>query len=98
MQIITLNKRVAVISATEKDILRILLKHPWLPYEYAKRMAEDLKRKNCRTPEARRIYNREYSRLRRAEAKGAVTDVAGVVAGKYLDKRGSSRKKSNFQQ
>ena len=79
-------------SVTEKDIRRILLKHPWLSYEYAKRMAEDLKRKNCRTPEANRVYNREYARLRRAEAKGEVTDVAGVIAGKYLDRRGSSRK------
>ena len=79
-------------SVTEKDIRRILFKHPWLPYEYAKRMAEDLKRKNCRTPEANRIYQRETKRLRRAEAKGEVTDVAGVISGKYLDSRGSSRK------
>ena len=81
-------------SVTEKDIRKILFKHPWLPYEYAKRMAEDHKRKNCTDPEARRVYNREYTRLRRAEAKGEVTDVAGVIAGKYLDKRGSSRRKS----
>ena len=76
-------------AVTEKDIRNILFKHPWLPYDYAKRMAEDNKRKNCRTPEANRIYQRELKRLRRAEAKGEVTDVAGVVAGKYLDKRGS---------
>jgi hypothetical protein len=98
MQIIKLHTRLSVISVTEKDIRRILLKHPWLPYDYAKRMAEDLKRKNCRTPETRRIYYREHARLRRAEAKGEVTDVAGVVAGKYLYKRGSSRKKSNSKQ
>jgi hypothetical protein len=92
MQIIKLNTRFKSMSVTEKDIRRILLKHPWLPHDYAKRMVEDLKRKNCRTPETYRIYYRELQRLRRAEAKGEVTDVAGVIAGKYLDKRGSSRK------
>jgi len=90
--------RLTVISETEKEIRRILLKHPWLPYEYAKRMAEDLERKNCRTPEALRIYNREHARLRRAEAKGEVTDVAGVISGKYLDRRGSSRKSTTAEQ
>jgi replication initiation and membrane attachment protein DnaB len=80
------------VSEAEKDVRRILLKHPWLPYEYAQRMAEDLRRKNCKTSEARRIYNREYGRLRRAEAKGEVTDVEGVVSGKYLDNRGRTRK------
>jgi replication initiation and membrane attachment protein DnaB len=74
-------------SVTEKDIRKVLLKHPWLPHDYAKRIAEDLKRKNSRTPENRRIYNREYKRWQRAEAKGEVTDVAGVVAGKYIRKR-----------
>ena len=87
-----------VISETEKAIRRILLKHPWLPYEYAKRMAEDLERKNCRTPEALRIYNREHARLRRAEAKGEVTDVAGVISGKYLFKRRSSGKSKTAEQ
>jgi hypothetical protein len=85
-------------SVTEKEIRRVLLKHPWLPYEYAKRMAEDLKRKNCRTPQARRVYAREYGRLRRAEAKGEVTDVAGVISGKYLNGRGSSRKNKTAKQ
>jgi hypothetical protein len=32
----------------------------------------------------RRNYNREYQRLRRAEKKGEVIDVPGIVAGKYL--------------
>jgi hypothetical protein len=77
-------------SVTEKDIRRVLLKHPWLPYDYAKRIAEDLKRLNCGNPEGRRAYNREYQRLRRAEKKGEVTDVAGVVSGKYLNRRGHS--------
>ncbi len=85
-------------SVTEKEIRRVLLKHPWLPYEYAKRMAEDLKRKNCRTPQARRIYAREYGRLRRAEAKGEVTDVAGVISGKYLFKTRSSGKSKTPEQ
>ena len=83
-----------VMPVTEKEIRFILFKHPWLPYEYAKRMAEDHERKNCSKPEAIRIYDRELQRLRRAEAKGEVTDVAGVIAGKYLDGRGSySRQK-----
>ena len=73
-------------SITEKEIRRILLKHPWMPYEYAKRMAEDLKQKSWSTPGGRRAYNREYQRLRRAEAKGEVSDVAGVISGKYLRK------------
>ena len=74
-------------SVTEKDIRRILLKHPWLPYEYARRMAEDLKQKTHSTPEGLRAYQRDYQRLRRAEAKGEVSDVAGVVSGKYLYQR-----------
>jgi replication initiation and membrane attachment protein DnaB len=90
--------RLLGMSVTEKDIRRILLKHSWLPYEYAKRMAEDRKRKNFKTPEARTVYYREYARLRRAEAKGEVTDVAGVISGKYLDKRGSSRKSKTAEQ
>jgi hypothetical protein len=80
-----------VLPATEKAVSRILLKHPWLPYEYAKRMAQDLKQKSWCTPDGRRIYNREYQRLRRAEAKGEVSDVAGVISGKYLRKN-----KQNF--
>ena len=32
-------------SNTENDIRRVLLKHPSLPRDYARRMAEDLKRK-----------------------------------------------------
>ena len=74
-------------SVTEKDIRRILLKHPWLPYEYARRMAEDLKRRKTSTPGGLRTYNREYQRLRRAEAMGEVSDVEGVVSGKYLKKK-----------
>ena len=73
-------------SVTEKDINRILLKHPWLPYDYAKRMAEDIKRKSRSNPHGIRVYNREYQRLRRAEKKGEVKDVVGVVTGKYLRK------------
>jgi replication initiation and membrane attachment protein DnaB len=68
---------------TEKDIRKVLLKHPWLPYDYAKRIAEDLKRKNTSNPEALKTYNREYQRLRRVENRGekeALSDVAGVVA------------------
>jgi hypothetical protein len=57
-----------------------------LPHEYAKRMAEDLKQKSWSTPDGRKAYNREYQRLRRAEAKGEVSDVAGVISGKYLRK------------
>ena len=87
MKIIELDVRLTVISVTEKDIRKILLKHPWLPHDYAKRMAEDLKRKNCRDPEAIKIYQREYGRLRRAEERGEASDVAGVVAGKYLKKK-----------
>jgi len=37
-------------------------------------------------PEGRRTYQREYHRLLRAESRGKVTDVAGVVAGKYQRK------------
>lgn len=74
-------------SATEKDIRKVLRKHPWLPYKYAQRFAEDLKRKTTSTPEGLRIYNREYMRLRRAEATGEVSDVPGVVSGKYLKKK-----------
>jgi len=71
-------------SVTEKDIRKVLLKHPWLPYEYARRIAEDLQR--IRTPEGFRAYNKEYMRLRRAEANGEVSDVTGVISGKYLKK------------
>ena len=74
-------------SVDEKDIRRVLLRHPWLSYEYARRIAEDLKRKTHSTPKGRRTYNREYMRLRRAEKKGEVSDVAGVVLGKYLKKK-----------
>jgi hypothetical protein len=83
----------AIVAVTEKDIRKVLLKHPWLPYDYAKRIAEDLKRKNTTTPEGLRAYNREYARLRRVEKRGekdALADVAGVVSGKYLKR---SRKK-----
>ncbi len=79
--------RVVVVSVTEKDIRKVLLRHPWLPYEYAKRMAEDRQRMKSNTPEGRRAYDRAYTRLRRAEKRGEVTDVAGVVAGKYLLKK-----------
>jgi hypothetical protein len=72
------------VSVTERDIHRVLLMHPWLPYEYAQRIAEDRKRKTHATAKGRRNYNREYQRLRRAEKKGEVTDVPGIVAGKYL--------------
>jgi hypothetical protein len=50
-------------------------------------MAEDLKQKTHSTPEGLRAYQRDYQRLRRAEAKGEVSDVAGVVSGKYLYQR-----------
>ena len=73
-------------SVTEKDIRRVLRKHPWLPYEYAKRIAEDLQRIKSSTPDGLKTYHREYARLRRAEIKGEVTHVAGVVAGKYQKK------------
>jgi hypothetical protein len=81
----------SVLPATEKAVSRILLKHPWLSYEYAERMAQDLKQKSWCTPDGRKTYNREYQRLRRAEAKGEVSDVAGVISGKYLRKN-----KQNF--
>ena len=71
-------------SVTEKDIRKVLLRHPWLPYEYARRIAEDLQRR--KTPEGLKSYNKEYMRLRRAEASGEVSDVAGIVSGKYLRK------------
>ena len=77
-------------AVTEKDIRKVQLKHPWLPYDYAKRIAEDLKRKNTSDPEALKAYNREYQRLRRAEKRGekeALSDVAGIVSGKYLKKK-----------
>ncbi len=74
-------------SVTEKDIHKVLLKHPWLPYEYARRIAEDLKQRTTSTPKGLRTYNREYMRLRRAEARGEVSDVAGIVSGKYLRKK-----------
>jgi hypothetical protein len=89
---IYLSARLTVMSVTEKDIHRVLLKHPWLPYEYARRIAEDRKRITYTTPEGRRTYHREYNRLRRAEKKGEVSDVAGIVAGKYLDNRGRTKK------
>ena len=82
-------------SVTEKDIRRVLLKHPWLPYDYAKRIAEDLQRTNTTT--GLKAYNREYGRLRRAEKRGEkaeLTDVAGIVSGKYLKKK---RKKERDQ-
>jgi len=75
------------VSVTEKDIHKVLLKHPWLPYEYARRIAEDLKRKTTSTPEGLKTYNREYMRLRRAEKRGEVSDVAGIISGKYLKKK-----------
>ena len=74
-------------SVDEKDIRRVLLRHPWLSYEYARRIAEDLKRTTHSTPKGRRTYNREYMRLRRAEKRGEVSDVAGIVSGKYLKKK-----------
>ena len=77
-------------SVTEKDIRKVLRRHPWLPHEYARHIAEDLKRKNTSNPEALRAYNREYQRLRRAEKRGeeeALSDVAGVLSGKYLKKK-----------
>ena len=79
-------------AVTEKDIRRVLLKHPWLPYDYAKRIAEDLQRTNTTT--GLKAYNREYGRLRRAEKRGEkaeLTDVAGIVSGKYLKKRTKER-------
>jgi hypothetical protein len=79
------------VSVTEKDIRKVLLKHPWLPYEYARRIAEDRQRLKYSTPEGLRTYNREYKRLIRAEAKGEVSDVAGVISGKYL-RKGPNRK------
>jgi hypothetical protein len=54
-------------------------------------MAEDLKRKNRRTPKTKRIYDREYARLHRAEKRGdthLLSDVPGIVSGKYLKRRG----------
>jgi hypothetical protein len=81
-------------SVTEKDIRKVLLRHPWLPYDYAKRIAEDRLRMKSNTVEGRRTYHREYARLRRAELKGNISDVPGIVQGKYLDKRGSHRKSS----
>lgn len=77
---------------SEKEIRKVLFRHPWLPYDYAKRIAEDLKNKNTSTPEGLRAYNRDYQRLRRAEKRGereALSDVAGVVSGKYLRKKRS---------
>ncbi len=74
-------------SVTEKDIRKVLLKHPWLPYDIARHIAEDLNRRKTNTPKGLRTYNREYMRLRRAEKSGEVSDVAGIVAGKYLKKR-----------
>jgi hypothetical protein len=44
------------------------------------------------TPEGRKTYQREYARLRRAELKGEVSDVAGIVSGKYLHKRSGCKK------
>ena len=79
-------------SVTEKEIRKIIGKHPWLPYEYAKRMAEDIKQKSSRTPEGLRTYNREYQRLRRAEKRGEVADVPGIISGKYM-----LRKKANAE-
>jgi len=78
-------------SVTEKDIRRVLLKHPWLPYEYAKRIAEDRQRLRSNTPEGLKTYQREYARLRRAELRGDISDVPGIVAGKYLHKRHAIR-------
>jgi hypothetical protein len=87
MQLLVSLQRSFTVSATEKAINRILFKHPWLSYDYAKRMAEDLKRRSWSSPQGRRAYNREYQRLRRAEKKGEVKDVPGVVTGKYLRKK-----------
>ena len=39
----------------------------------------------------KKYYNREYQRLRSAEAEGEVSDVVGVISGKYL-----RRNKQNF--
>jgi hypothetical protein len=78
-------------SVTEKDIRKVLLKHPWLPHEIAQRIAEDLKRKTTNTTNGLRAYNREYMRLRRAEKRGEdLSDVAGIVSGKYLKKQRKS--------
>ena len=65
-------------------------KHPWLPYDYAKRIDKDLKRKNTSNPEALRALNREYQSLRRAEKRGekdALPDNAIVVLVKYLRRK-----------
>jgi hypothetical protein len=75
------------VSVTEKDVHKVLRRHPWLPYDYARRIAEDLKRSTHSTPKGRRTYNREYMRLRRAEKTGEISDVAGVISGKYLKKK-----------
>jgi hypothetical protein len=82
-----IHRRLTAATITEKDIRRVLLRHPWLPLEYAKRIAEDRQRMKANTDEGRRTYQREYMRLRRAELKGEVSDVPGVVAGKYLSRK-----------
>jgi hypothetical protein len=84
------------LSNTENDIRRVLLKHPSLPRDYARRMAEDLKRKNTSSPEACKTYNREYQRLRRVDKRSeeeALSDVADVVSGKYLKRKRQLKKK-----
>jgi hypothetical protein len=78
---------------TEKDIRKVLFKHPWLPYEYAKRMAEDNLRIKSNNIEGFKMYQRDYMRLRRAELEGEVSDVLGVIAGKYQVGRGRRKKK-----
>jgi hypothetical protein len=87
--------RLTSTTVTEKDIRRVLLRHPWLSLEYARRIAEDQQRMKANTVEGRRTYQREYMRLRRAELKGEVTDVPGVVAGKYLEKKVKAAKTLN---
>jgi putative methionine-R-sulfoxide reductase with GAF domain len=82
-----------VMSVTDRDIRKILRRHPWLPYDIARRMAEDLKKAPTSTAEGLRAYNREYMRVRRAERRGNLTDVPGVVTGKYLYLRNKDRKK-----
>jgi putative methionine-R-sulfoxide reductase with GAF domain len=86
-------ERKIVMSATDRDIRKILRRHPWLPCAIAQRMAEDLKRAPTSTAEGLRAYNREYMRVRRAERRGNLTDVPGVVTGKYLYLRNKDRKK-----
>ena len=82
---------------TDKDVRRVLLMHPWLSPEFARRIAEDWKRKSTSTLESRKAYNREYQRLRRAEAKGEVQfgDVAEIVVGPLRKKKRSQKNEAD---